>query len=73
MSDLRLVGTVFEHEYPPDLTTTDWEKSTKRAVFTYRVTAHVSVVRFAGDEVGELAEQVEVIAVRYEDQKEEAS
>jgi hypothetical protein len=64
---LRPIGTEFERKFPPDLTTTDWERSTKCAVYTWRVVAHTLGQRFLGDTVGQLFEEIEVIAMRYEE------
>jgi len=64
---LRPIGTEFERAFPPDLATTNWEKSHKYAVYTYRVIAHRLIERFPGDTGQERREEIEAIAVRYED------
>ena len=66
-SVLRRIGTEFERKFPPDLTTTDWERSTKCAVYTYRVVAHRLRERFPGDTSEERVEQIEPIALCYEE------
>ena len=66
-SPVRAIGTEFERKFPPDLTTTDWERSTQCAVYTYRVVAHRLIARFPGDTVGELWEQIEPIGMYYEE------
>lgn len=64
---LRPIGTEFERRYPPDLSTTDLERSTKCAVYTYRVVAHVLVARFSGDTSKARMERIDVIGLRYEE------
>jgi len=66
---LRPIGTEFERKSPPDLMTTNWEKSTKCAVYTWRVVAHRLIVRFPGDTGDVQAEAVELVGVRYEEQE----
>lgn len=67
---LRPIGTEFERRYPPDLTTTDWKRSTKNSVYTYRVVAHRLLERFPGDTGNVRGEELEVLAMRYEEPEE---
>lgn len=64
---LRSIGTEFEHRFPPDLTTTDWERGHKWSVYTYRVVAHRLIARFPGDTGQVKLEEIELVKRRYEE------
>uniref|UniRef100_A0A6M3LSX1 Uncharacterized protein n=1 Tax=viral metagenome TaxID=1070528 RepID=A0A6M3LSX1_9ZZZZ len=59
LAKLRPIGTVFDLDFPPDLSTTDGWKT-----ITYRVKAHVEVSRFKGDNIGRLAEEIEQVEIK---------
>ena len=61
MSNLRKIGTIVEHEFPPTFSGTDtcyWR------TITYRVKEHVRVARFTGDKAGEMAEGLQVVDIK---------
>ena len=66
MTNLRPIGTVFQYEFPPALSSSECRKSR----ITYRVTAHVKLVRFIGDEEGVLSEELEALEIEWWDGKE---
>lgn len=60
--ELRPIGTEFEVIYSPDKYSTD--VTTK--IVVYRVMNHVNVIRYKGDKKGELAEEIQVVSIKYE-------
>ena len=68
MKELLPIGSIFQHEFAPDLYSTSSNSMKPR--ITYKVVAHVKVARFPGDTEGGFAEELEAQYIEYWNGKE---